>query len=244
MKGFALIPARGGSKRVPKKNISLSGGFPLIAYAIAAAHLAKRIGRIIVSTDSEEIAEIARRFGAEVPFMRPDEFARDDSPDLEFLTHALSWLRDNEGSVPEYLVELRATTPLRHPQDIDAAIELFHNNKTATSLRSGFEIQEPAQKLFGIEDGRFVGLFPDDTRPEYYNLPRQAFPPSYQLDGYVDILKASHIEEERTQHGERILAFVSPQTGEVDHPRDFEFIEYKLNQGKWEVYEWLKTNFS
>ena len=240
----ALIPARGGSKGVPKKNIKLLGGYPLIAYAIAAAKLSKKIERIIVSTDSEEIAEVARTFGAEVPFLRPAEISRDNSTDLEFVLHAINWFRDNEKQVPEFWVELRPTTPLRKPEDIDKALDTITNNPQATCLRSGYEIRESPYKLFGIADGYFTGLFPQDTRPEYYNLPRQSFPPVYQPDGYVDILKTSYIQKNHKQHGDKILAFISQDTGEIDRPEDFKFIEFKLEKEKWEVYEYLQQHFS
>jgi CMP-N,N'-diacetyllegionaminic acid synthase len=239
-RAYALIPARGGSKGFPKKSIAPLGGFPLIAYSIAAAKLSKKIERVIVSTDDEEMAEIARKFGAETPFMRPKELAQDNSSDIEFVEHALFWLLKNEGAVPEYLVHLRPTTPLRKPEDIDRAIELLKAHHEATSLRSGHEIRESPYKLFGIEDCYFTGLFPQDSRPEYWNLPRQAFPPVYQPDGYVDILRTDFVQKTHTMHGDKILAFVSPNTGEIDKQEDFAFAEYTLKNGRWEIYERLK----
>lgn len=244
MSVYALIPARGGSKGVPRKNLKLLAGFPLIAYSIAAAKLSKTVIRTVVSTDDEEIARVAEKYGAEVPFIRPAEFARDDSPDLEFVLHAIEWLKKHEQTVPEYLVHLRPTTPLRKPQDIDAAVELFKKNPDATSLRSGFEIRESPYKLFGITDGYFTGLFPSDPRPEYHNLPRQSFPPVYQPDGYVDLLRTSYIEKHKKQFGDKILAFISENTGEIDTQRDFEYLEFKIKEVKWEIYDWLKNNFS
>jgi CMP-N-acetylneuraminic acid synthetase len=244
MDAYGLIPARGGSKGVPRKNLRELAGFPLIAYAIAASLLSQKITRTIVSTDDEEIAAVAKQFGAEVPFLRPSEFARDDSPDLEFVEHAIAWLREHEGKVPAYLVELRATTPLRKPQDIDHAVALLDEHPEATSLRSGYEIRESPYKLFGIVDGYFTGLFPNDPRPEYYNLPRQSFPPVYQPDGYVDILKTNYIEANHRQHGDKILAFPCQNTGEVDTQGDFEFLEFKIKNDTWEVYEYLRKHFS
>lgn len=240
---IAIIPARGGSKGIPKKNIINLGGYPLIAYSIAVAKLSKFINRIIVSTDSKKIAEIARRYGAEVPFLRPKEFATDKSGDLEVIKHAIEWLKTNEGYQPEYLVHLRPTTPLRDPDLIDKAIEKFIQNKTATSLRSGHEIRESPYKLFEIEDGFFKGLFPDDPRPEYYNLPRQFFSPVYQPDGYVDIIKRQIVMGKGSLHGPKILAFISPDVGELDRPQDLEFIKFNLNKGYYEIYEYLKNNF-
>ena len=121
----AIIPARSGSKSVAHKNIKLLSGHPLIAYSIAAAQLSKSIGRIIVSTDSEHYAGIAKKYGAEVPFIRPAKLSEDKSGDREFLEHAMEWMAENEGFQPEYWVHLRPTTPLREPRIIDEAIDFF-----------------------------------------------------------------------------------------------------------------------
>lgn len=240
---IALIPARGGSKSIPKKNIVDLGGFPLIAFSIAAAKLSKFISRIIVSTDSQEIAEISRHYGAEVPFMRPAEFATDMSGDYGVFKHAMNWLKENENYEPEYWVHLRPTTPLREPELMDKAIEKFINHPEATSLRSGYELREPPHKCFVIKNGFFVGLFPEDKRPDYTNLPRQAFPKVYQPDGYADVIKRKTVMEDGIFHGSRILAFPSPGTGEIDRPEDLEFIRFNLNKGRYKIYEYLKNNF-
>ena len=104
---YAIIPARGGSKGFPKKSIAPLGGFPLIAYSIAAAKLSKKIDRVIVSTDSEEMAEVARSFGAETPFLRPAEFARDDSPDIEVVRHPPEMLKKHTGNVARQFIRER-----------------------------------------------------------------------------------------------------------------------------------------
>lgn len=239
----ALIGARGGSKGVPKKNIRELMGFPLIAYAIAAAKLAKKVDRVIVSTDSDEIAEVSGKYGAEVPFLRPKEYASDKSPDREFILHAMEWLDKNEGAVPEFFVHLRPTTPLRDPKYIDQAIEKMRRSKEATSLRSGYEIRESPHKLFAIEKDFFVGLFPDDPRPEYYNLPRQSFPPVYQPDGYVDVISCKHAAKSPSLHGPKILSLITPNVGEIDSEEDFKFIEYSLKKEPYAIYEYLKKNF-
>jgi CMP-N,N'-diacetyllegionaminic acid synthase len=241
---IALIPARGGSKGVPRKNMLSLGGYPLVAYPIAAAQMSKHISRTIVVTDDKEIGEAARRFGAETPFEEPKELAQDFVRDIEWIEYTIDWLREHEGGVPEYVVELRPTTPLRHPSDLDKAIELFKSRADATSLRSGHEIQESPYKMFGLgTTGFFEGLFPDDPRPEYYNLPRQTFPPVYQPDGYIDIMRASHIEKTHNQHGDKQLAFLTPDVGEIDTPHNVDFVRFKLEDDSWEIYEWLKQNF-
>lgn len=243
MKIVCVIPARGGSKGVPRKNIRKLSGYPLIAYSIAACRLSTKIDRIIVSTDSMEIAEIAKSFGAEVPFIRPAEIAKDNSTDIEFMEHAINWFYKNEGIIPEYFVHIRPTTPLREPELIDTAIVKIIDNAEATSLRSVHEIRESPYKLFGIKNDFLVGLYPDDPRPEYYNLPRQNFPPVYQPNGYVDVVKSETILKLKSLHGPKILSFLTQNVGEIDTPDDFDYIEYMLNKNKYAIYEFLKTNY-
>jgi len=227
---LALIPARGGSKGVPGKNIARLGGHPLIAYSIEAARQSKTVERIIVSTDSPEIAAVARAYGAETPFLRPAELAADASPDRDFLVHALDWLAANEGAEPELILHLRPTTPLRDPALIDAAIGALSARTQASSLRSAHPLSEPPQKMLGIEDGFFTGLFPHETRPDYPNLPRQAFPQAYQPNGYADVLRTSQIRGHASIHGPRILGFVTPFAAEIDSPRDLEFLEFLIER--------------
>jgi YrbI family 3-deoxy-D-manno-octulosonate 8-phosphate phosphatase len=123
MQILALIPARGGSKSIPRKNIRPLAGFPLIAYSIAAALQAKLVSRTVVSTDDEEIARIARAYGAETPFLRPTEYAQDNTTDLPVFTHTLSWLMANENYQPDIVVQLRPTSPLRPPDCVDQAVQ-------------------------------------------------------------------------------------------------------------------------
>lgn len=125
MKAIAFIFARGGSKGLPGKNIRPLAGKPLIAWSIEHALAVKRIERVIVSTDSTEIADVARAFGAEVPFMRPAEFARDDSPEWLAWRHALNFVRDTAGGLPEVMVSVPATAPLRKPVDIENCLDNF-----------------------------------------------------------------------------------------------------------------------
>ena len=240
---IAIIPARGGSKGVPGKNIKKLEGYPLIAYSIVACRLAKKIDRVIVSTDSTEIAEIAESFGAEVPFMRPVELAKDNSTDLEFIEHAINWFENNEGIIPEYLVQIRPTTPLREPELIDAAILKIIENPNASSLRSVHEIRESPYKLLSINNDFLEGLYPGDPRPEYYNLPRQNFPPVYQPNGYVDIIKSETVLKLKTLHGPKILSFLTPDVGEIDNIDDFNYIEYMFRKKHYEIYDFLKHNY-
>src|SRR2546429_2557815 len=108
---LALIPARGGSKGIPRKNVMVLAGKPLIAYAIEQARISRRITRVLVSTDDEEIAEVARRYGAEVPFIRPAEYAEDLSPDIDVFRHALQWLPGRAGSRPQLVLPFPSAPP-------------------------------------------------------------------------------------------------------------------------------------
>ena len=227
---YAIIPAWSGSKGVPKKNIRLLGGHPLIAYSIVAARRCRHIDRVIVSTDSPEIADISGAYGAEAPFLRPAELARDSSTDVEFIRHALDWFQDHEHLQPELLVHLRPTTPLRESALIDSAIDLIASHDEATSLRSAHQVAEPPEKMFRVEDGFLTGLFPDDPRPDYHNLPRQAFPPAYHPNGYVDVVKTDFVRRSNSVHGPRILGFVTPFSVEVDTEEDFDYLEYRIQR--------------
>jgi N-acylneuraminate cytidylyltransferase len=241
---FAIIPARGGSKGVPKKNIRLLSGHPLIAYSIAVAKLSSWIDRIIVSTDSEEIVEISRFYGAEVPFIRPQTIAGDKSPDRDFVLHALNWFTEHENKIPGYLVHLRPTTPLRIPQLVDEAIEQFLSNPNATSLRSGHETPESPFKWFmKDEDGYFYNFAPDNSTPGYFNSARQNFPSVYIPDGYVDVLSVPFVLNSDDIHGKYIMAYVSPSCHEVDVPEDFEYLEFQLKKTDNLLLNYLNSNF-
>jgi CMP-N,N'-diacetyllegionaminic acid synthase len=241
---IGIIPARGGSKGVPGKNIREFGGFPMIAYSVIASKLSKNIERTIVSTDSEEIADIASNYGAEVPFLRPAELAGDDSKDIDFFKHAINWFKDNEGYIPEYWAQLRPTTPLREPELIEDSITLIQNHPDATSLVSIHEFPENPGKMFGMQDGYLHGLCPLDPRPEYFTLPRQEFAPAYFGNGYVDIVKSKTILELGSCYGPRILGFEAPDTGEIDVEDDFKKLEFYLSTSSNSVHKYLKNNFS
>lgn len=240
---IAVIPARGGSKGVPGKNIRPLCGYPIIAYTIHVAKQCKNIDRVIVSTDSPEIAEIASAYGAEIPFMRPSKLAGDTSPDRDFIIHALDWLREHENHEPELLVHLRPTTPLREAKLVDEAVQAIRNRVDATSLRSAHELAEPPQKMLGIEEGFFTGLFPHDHRPEYYNLPRQLFPQAYHPNGYVDIWRTSFVRSGQSLAGDRVLAFETPFTIEIDRNEDLEFLDFSISKHGENLYSQLCRDF-
>lgn len=235
----AIIPARSGSKGVKNKNIRLLNGFPMIAYTIAAAKLSQNIDRVIVSTDSEEYAEIARKYGAETPFLRPVEISGDTATDIEFMEHAISWLYENEGSVPEYWVHLRPTNPLRDCSVIEKAVAEFLADDMADSLRSAHLADvSPFKWFLRTEDGyykTFTGISLDEA-----NKPRQAFPDVFIPDGYVDMLRTSYIVKNDLMHGKRMIAFRSPDSVDVDNVRDFIELERIVEKYQGDVLNYLR----
>ena len=227
---LAVIPARSGSKNVPRKNIVDIGGYPLIAYSIMASRLSKKIERTLVSTDSREIADIALSFGADVPFLRPEALARDHSTDLEFVEHCIDWLSEHEGHVPEYFVHLRPTTPFRDPEIVDQAIGEFMEHPEATSLRSGHPCPESPFKWFmRSSDGFFHGIREGDSN-DFLNGPRQNFPAVYIPNGYVDVLRTSFIRDHRTMFGDKMLGFVTPPCNDVDVMEDLLILRFEAER--------------
>lgn len=222
----AVIPARAGSKGVVDKNIKLLAGHPLIAYSIMAARLASSVNRIIVSTNSEEYANIAREYGVEVPFLRPDNISGDTSTDYDFVKHLLDWMLSNEGSIPKYLVHLRPTTPLREDGYIDAAINYMKKNDGATALRSVHEMSESAYKTFEIEGDCLKSIGTNSFALDDSNSPRQKFEKTYQTNGYVDVIKTAYVIQNNKLHGDYVIAFVTPHIMEIDTVDDFDYLEY------------------
>lgn len=231
----AIIPARSGSKSLEKKNIKELYGHPLIAYSIAVAKLSKKIDRVIVSTNSREYADIAKQYGAEIPFIRPDEFSTDISTDKDFLVHVMSWFDENEGSSPEYWVHLRPTTPLRDVEVVDNAIDEIMQDNSATSLRSGHKAPESPLKWLVKDNNYFKGLVSDED----YNLPKEAFKQVYIPDGFVDIVKYSFVMNNKEIHGDKMIGFESPVCSEVDSLEEFEYIQYQLDKNGSRLLDYL-----
>ena len=226
MSNCAIIPARAGSKGVPNKNIRTLCGHPIIAFSIITALECKKIERVVVSTDCPKIAKISKKYGAEVPFLRPAKFAQDLSPAIDYINHALLKLGEIDNYKPDQIILLLPTTPLRETQIIDQAIKTLRSNSEATGLRSVQELAEPPQKMMALNDGYLTGFFPDDPRPEYFNLPRQTFPIAYHPNGYVEIIRRKTLDEDGTLYGPKVLGIITPFSVEIDMPEDLKYLEY------------------
>ena len=226
----AVIPARSGSKGVPNKNIRKGKGYPLLEWSIKACIKSKLIKNIYVSTDSQEYQNIAEKAGAKPPFLRPKELSSDTSSDYEMVMHLLNWLLENE-QIPDYLVHIRPTTPIRDPDVIDKAITEFIHHPEASALRSVQKMSESAYKTFEITKKgnlKAVGSSSDDL--DNSNKPRQLFPNTYLANGYVDILKTEFILKSGCIHGNLVIPFLTSNTVEIDCEDDFNYLNFLINQ--------------
>lgn len=228
MRILAVIPARSGSKAVKDKNIQELGGHPLLAWSVQASLSSSLIDEVVVSTDSKDYAEISKAYGATVPFLRPAEISQDFSTDLETFQHLLHFLKDSS-SLPDLLIHIRPTTPLRDPLVIDNAIRMFLDNDTATSLRSVHEMSESAYKCFEINDsGTLATVFTNSTALDDANMARQSFPKTYVANGYVDILRPEFVLRNQLLHGSECLPFVTNPVIEVDVQDDLDTLRLFL----------------
>ena len=220
----AVIPARAGSQRIISKNVRRLGKHPLLAYSIEACRQSTMIDRIIVSTDSEEIAKIARSYGAETPFLRPEKFAKNDSPDLDFLIHFFE-------NVPGAEVALiRPTSPLRDPKFLDESIAEFFaiEDPDITGFRTMFLSNHPPYKMFKLNEGICEGFFDSfDGVIDYSNLPGQIFPKTYIPNGYIDIVKRRTLLL-GSSFGNRIYGKISPEILDIDTEFDFFLAELQI----------------
>lgn len=240
MNVLAVIPARAGSKSVPHKNIREIGGKPMLAHSIDHALASRYINRVIVSTDSEEYAAIAKEYGAEVPFLRPAEYATDTALDYDVFYHALTWLADHEGYKPDIVVQLRPTYPIRNVEDIDNMIKMLIDHPKADSVRSMSRAQEIPYKMWlrqesdedgstlknrkaDDESGKIMGrvkpLMADI--PECYNMPRQELPVAYYQNACIDVFRPDVVLCKKSMSGDYILGYEMKENYDIDTEEDF-----------------------
>lgn len=230
----AIVPARGGSKSIPKKNIRLLGGAPLLAYSIAAGLQSAYVDRVIVSTDSEEIAEAALAWGAEVPFLRPSTLAEDATTDFPVFEHAVQWLEANEGYHADLVVQLRPTSPLRPPRLLDEAIEILARHPEADSVRCVTPSGQNPFKMWGIERGHLQPLLQLNQK-EPFNQPRQSLPETFWQTGHVEVIRYETIVLKKSMTGEVILpCIVAPEYAiDLDNLYQWDYAEHVL--AKWNL---------
>jgi N-acylneuraminate cytidylyltransferase len=231
---LAIVPARGGSKGIPRKNIRPFAGYPLIAYSIAAGLQSQTVTRVLVTTDDEKIVEVARRFGAGAPFLRPAELAEDHSLDLPVFHHALTWLAENENYHPDAIVHLRPTTPLRPPDLVDRAVRILLKHPEADSVRGLTPARQTPFKMW-MMDGEDQPIRPLTSVPgieEPYNAPRQVLPTVYTHTGLIDVIRPATILNLNSMSGHIILPvmFDPDYDVDLDTPDDWRQAEERVLQ--------------
>lgn len=220
MNVLAIIPARSGSKSVKDKNIRMMNGKPMLAYSIEHALSSEKINRVIVSTDSERYGAIALKYGAEVPFLRPAEISGDTSLDIEVFEHALNFLKDKESYVPDVVVQLRPTYPIRNTEDIDRMVQMLADDLTIDSVRCIVPAKEVAYKMWRLgDDGIITPLLTDI--PEAYNMPRQQLPKIYYQNACIDVVRTKVITQQHSMSGKRIKGYIMEHNFDIDTEEEF-----------------------
>ena len=235
---LALIPARGNSKSISKKNIQEFAGYPLIAYSITSALRSKHVTRVIVSTDNEEIAYISREFGAETPFSRPEEIAQDDTMDFPVFEHALHWLEENENYRPKIVVHLRPTSPVMPIGLIDDAIEGLINHPEVDSVRCVVPADQNPYKMWHIDsNGILKPILKVDGLAESYNAPRQKLPKTYWQTGHIDVIRRDTLLKKHSMSGGKIFpVLIDPKFAiDIDTTLDWIRAERLVNEGILEM---------
>ncbi len=228
---LAIIPARGGSKGIPKKNLRELCGKPLIQFTFDAAKKSRLLTRILLSTDSEEIAGFGRSEGIDVPFLRPAELARDETPTLPVIQHALSYLKDSEDYSPQIVVMLQPTAPLRSSQNIDEAVELLISSQ-ADSVVSVCEVPGHYNPhwQFVIEDNK-LKIFTGESFPELISR-RQILPKTFTRNGAIYAYHADNLNKYASIYGWHCVPYImsGEQSVNIDSWEDWLLAELRLKE--------------
>jgi N-acylneuraminate cytidylyltransferase len=224
---IAFIFAREGSKGLPNKNIKIFNGKPLIAWSIEHAKAVKRIDRVIVSTDSEEIAQIAKEYGAEVPFIRPSELANDNSPEWFSWQHGLKYLIDTDKALPDLMLSIPTTAPLRIVDDIDKVIDEYKNNKVDIVITVTESYRNPFFNIVKEMPDGYVNLFTSSDKTIHR---RQDHPKTFDITTVAYALKPSFVLEKKSIFEGRVRKVVIPKERSIDIDTllDFKIAEYML----------------
>ena len=216
---LAIIPARGGSKGLPGKNIKELCGKPLIAWSIEQAKSCSDIDSIVVSTDDREIANVAQKYGAEIPFMRPAELANDTASTIDVIFHAINWLKEHENYQTRYTLLLQPTSPLRALEDIRGAIQTLKTKKAQAVVSVCETDHHPWWSNILPENGNMK----DFLRPEIFNKRRQDLPVFYRLNGAIYLADTDYLREQNSFLGPNTFAYKMPQSRSVDIDSDVDF---------------------
>jgi N-acylneuraminate cytidylyltransferase/CMP-N,N'-diacetyllegionaminic acid synthase len=223
---LAIIPARGGSKGLPQKNIKELCGKPLIAWSIEQSKLCKDIDKTIVTTDDSRIMDIANQYGAEVPFVRPERLSDDTASTTEVIFHTMEWLKEHQGYQADYILLLQPTSPLRSIEDIKSVIRMTEENKFMAVVSVCETAHHPWWSNILPEDGNMK----DFIRPDLLNKPRQSLPVFFRLNGAIYLSNKDYFYKYNGFFGPDTFAYKMPRSRSVDIDSilDFQLAELLL----------------
>lgn len=233
-----VVTARGGSKGVPRKNIRKIAGLPLIAYKIIAAQRTKHKGRIIVSTDDQEIADVAHRYGGDVPFIRPAELATDTASSIDVVLHALEWAEIHDHVNYDYVCLLEPSSPFATPSDFDMALDMLFKSKSDILL---------AMKEVGVASCFIWPLDKQGKLSKFYHavkslsgLRRQDQQKEYTMNGCMYVAKVEYLKKHKIFHSENAIPYIMPEEKsiEIDSMTDYYFAKYCAENGIIDLSEW------
>lgn len=236
MKVMGIVGIRSGSKGVPDKNIKPLAGKPLVGWILETARRSRHIDRLVVSTDSEAYAQVARQFGADVPYLRPAALASDSAPEFEYVKHMVEWLRDHESYQPDIVVRMMATVPFQATEDLDAVIEILLADPAAHSAVVIAEARQHPQKALKLVDdgagGKKLVTFLTESGREVTPLGRQRYEKAY-FRANVIACRTATIFDTASLTGDLVRYHIIPQERaiDIDSPTDFFVIEQLMTKG-------------
>ena len=236
---WAIIAARSGSKSIRDKNIKLLNKKPLIAYTIISAIKSRVFKKILVLTDSIKYAKIAKKYGAEIPFIRPKEISQDLSTDNELYQFLIKFLDKKRIAPPDFFAHLSPVVPIRLNNVIKRGVEyFFRKKKLFESMRSVEEMSQTSYRNMRIIDGKLCSIMKKDFDLKKLNMPRQAYPKTYIANGLIDIISTKSFLKNKTTHGKKVLPFVVNQLCvDIDHKRDFEYAKFLIKKLRFKLWK-------
>lgn len=240
MRVLFLITARGGSKGVPRKNIRKVGSLPLIAYKIIAAQGTDFEKRIIVSTEDTEIAEVAREYGAEVPFVRPDNLASDEASSMDVVAHAIEWIENNDTNKYDYICLLEPSSPFASADDLEKAIKLI-DEKKADTLLGMVEVGVTRNFIHQLDDCGRLSLFYDEIK-KINSVRRQSQAKEYTMNGCMYVAKWDYFKKCKLFHSINSIPYIMPaeKSVEIDTMTDYYYACFLIEKGIVDEKMWLK----
>jgi CMP-N,N'-diacetyllegionaminic acid synthase len=222
---YALVPIKEKSKRIKSKNFIKIKNKHLFEHTLTTLQKCKFIDKIYLSTDSQKAAKISeKRYKIKIPFMRPKNISQNLSDDKSYIFHFLSFLKKEE-FLPEYIMQMRVTTPFRDIKILKDAISLIKKNPKSSSLRSTELFSHPIEKVFSSNGNYYQDYKGEKINNESFNKPSQYFKNIYKPNGYVDILKTKHLLKNKNIYGNKILKFVTPKIIEIDDEGDINLLK-------------------